>query len=68
MSISHFNSKVYVDLREYYEKDDEMLPGKKGIMLTPEQWTELKKVVSEVDQELVSCSGAKTTKKVKKCE
>lgn len=43
-----------------------MLPGKKGIMLTPEQWAELKKVVGDVDQELASCVGAKTSKKIKK--
>ena len=33
-SVSEFKGKKYVNIREYYEKDGEMLPGRKGISQT----------------------------------
>lgn len=33
-----YKGNVTINLREFYEKGGEMLPGKKGISLTPEQW------------------------------
>jgi hypothetical protein len=33
MRVSTFKGRKLVHLREYYEKDGEMLPGKKGIAL-----------------------------------
>jgi len=32
---------MIVDLREYYQKNDDMLPGKKGISLNQTQWESL---------------------------
>ena len=29
-SVSEFKGKKYVNIREYYEKDGDLLPGKKG--------------------------------------
>ncbi|KAK9835083.1 hypothetical protein WJX84_011413, partial [Apatococcus fuscideae] len=40
-SISVFKKKPMVNIREYYEKDGEQLPGKKGISLAAEQWRAL---------------------------
>lgn len=37
MAISEFKGNTTVALREYYEKDGKMLPGKAGLNLTIEQ-------------------------------
>lgn len=48
LKVREFKGKVYVDIREFYEKNGELLPGKKGISLTPEQWRKLLSVGEEV--------------------
>ncbi|ODM97703.1 RNA polymerase II transcriptional coactivator [Orchesella cincta] len=52
VKINEFRGTVFVDIREYYEKDGEMRPGKKGISLSATQWQKLKEVMSEVDDAL----------------
>jgi len=39
MTIQEFKGKTLVSLREFYEKDGKLLPGKSGLNLTPEQLT-----------------------------
>ena len=39
--VRSFKGKTYVDIRVYYEKDGELLPGKQGISLTTQQWRKL---------------------------
>lgn len=47
-SISSFSNKWGVDIREWYEKDGEEKPGKKGIFLNPEQWHILAKGMNKL--------------------
>jgi hypothetical protein len=44
-TISTWKKNILVDIREFYEKNDEYLPGKKGISLTLEQFEALKEVI-----------------------
>ncbi|XP_067951981.1 activated RNA polymerase II transcriptional coactivator p15-like [Watersipora subatra] len=52
VSVSEFRGKPLVNIREYYEKDGKMLPGRKGISLNLEQWNKLKSYISDIDSEL----------------
>ncbi|KAJ9577286.1 hypothetical protein L9F63_006125 [Diploptera punctata] len=49
IKVREFKGKVFIDIREYYEADGELKPGKKGISLSTTQWQKLKNVMSEVD-------------------
>ena len=39
-----------MSIREYFEKDGEFLPTKKGISLTIENWEKLKTLINTVDE------------------
>uniref|UniRef100_A0A1B6F020 Transcriptional coactivator p15 (PC4) C-terminal domain-containing protein n=1 Tax=Cuerna arida TaxID=1464854 RepID=A0A1B6F020_9HEMI len=47
LKVRTFKGKVLIDIREYYESNGDIRPGKKGISLSAAQW---KKVVGLVDQ------------------
>ena len=49
VSIRKFKGQIYVDIREYYEKDGEKKPSKKGISLKPDLWEKLKSRMSDID-------------------
>lgn len=53
VTISEFNKKKMVSVREYYEKDGRWLPGKKGISMTLEQYAAFVAVLPEIESELV---------------
>merc|ERR1712126_222793 len=54
MSVIDFNGKKMVNIREYYKKEseDKLLPGKKGICLTAEQWTKLLEHAPKINNKL----------------
>lgn len=41
VTISEFKSKMYVAVREYYEKNGQMLPGQKGLNMAVDAWQRL---------------------------
>ncbi|KAL4471728.1 hypothetical protein ABPG74_008621 [Tetrahymena malaccensis] len=49
VSVRKFKGKIYVDIREFYEKDGEMLPGKKGISLNLQNWEQFRKLIDNID-------------------
>ncbi|KAF9881969.1 transcriptional Coactivator p15 [Colletotrichum karsti] len=52
VGISEFNKSTFVNIREYYEKDGNMLPGKKGISLSIAQYETLLKAVPAINAKL----------------
>ena len=53
-TVKTWKKNVLVDIREFYEKNDSYLPGKKGISLTLEQYEALKAAVLDgsIDQQI----------------
>ncbi|MBA7492567.1 hypothetical protein ES702_03117 [subsurface metagenome] len=52
VTLSDFRGKKMVGIREYYEKDGQMLPGKKGISMTLEQYGVLVSLLPGIEGEL----------------
>jgi len=52
VKINEFKGRVFVDIREYYEANGELKPGKKGISLSASQYQKLKEILPEVDEAL----------------
>ncbi|XP_020662770.1 activated RNA polymerase II transcriptional coactivator p15 [Pogona vitticeps] len=51
VSVRDFKGKVLIDIREYWmDQEGEMKPGRKGISLNPEQWSQLKEQISDIDE------------------
>ncbi|GFS92330.1 activated RNA polymerase II transcriptional coactivator p15 [Nephila pilipes] len=49
VTVREFRGKLMVDIREYYDKDGELKPGKKGICLNMEQWNALKEQMDNIE-------------------
>ena len=41
LTVREWKGRSMVDIREFYRKEDALLPGKKGISLTESQWENL---------------------------
>ncbi|KAI1826028.1 transcriptional Coactivator p15-domain-containing protein [Xylaria intraflava] len=52
--IQNFKGKTYINIREYYDANGVLKPGKKGIMLSLEQYSSLLAAVPAVNAELQS--------------
>ncbi|WCJ37829.1 RNA polymerase II transcriptional coactivator KIWI [Euphorbia peplus] len=52
VTVRNWQGKVWVDIREFYLKDGNQLPGKKGISLSVDQWNVLRGHVDEIDKAL----------------
>lgn len=50
--VKKFAGRIYVDIREYYERDGKLLPGKKGIFLTKDEWTTIKSQMDQISEAL----------------
>ncbi|XP_065911040.1 activated RNA polymerase II transcriptional coactivator p15-like [Dysidea avara] len=56
VTVRTFKGRIMVDIREYWDSDGELKPGKKGISLSLEQWEKLKGFVSEIDKRISGIS------------
>nr|POE48035.1 putative rna polymerase ii transcriptional coactivator [Quercus suber] len=52
--VSSFKGTLMVGIREFYEKDGKMLPGKKGISLTTDQFASVLQILPQVEAALHS--------------
>ncbi|PWY93361.1 PC4-domain-containing protein [Aspergillus sclerotioniger CBS 115572] len=52
VTISSFRGKTMVSIREYYEKDGQELPGKKGIALPLDQFSSLVSLLPDIESAL----------------
>ncbi|SPQ94081.1 Transcriptional coactivator p15 (PC4) C-terminal domain-containing protein [Plasmodiophora brassicae] len=49
VSVRKWKKSLYVDIREYYEKNGETLPGSKGISLSVAQWQWIRDNAEAID-------------------
>eukprot|EP00898_Chlorokybus_atmophyticus_P001364 jgi/Chlat1/2228/Chrsp17S02778 len=48
-TVSPYKGTLLLSLREYYERDGKMCPGKKGISLKKDEWKILQKHIDDVN-------------------
>ncbi|KAK5846089.1 RNA polymerase II transcriptional coactivator KELP -like protein [Gossypium arboreum] len=50
VTLQDFRGKTLISIREYYKKDGKELPSSKGISLTEEQWSTLRKNIPNIEK------------------
>lgn len=50
IKLTEFKNTWYIDVREFYNADGDLKPGRKGIMLSMEQWQKVKGFMNEIDE------------------
>jgi hypothetical protein len=59
--INEFRGRWYVDVREYYQKEGEWLPGPRGIALTAEQWKTLSGALPDLERAMESLKKTRSS-------
>ncbi|CAH1253271.1 activated RNA polymerase II transcriptional coactivator p15-like isoform X2 [Branchiostoma lanceolatum] len=57
ISVREFKGKCLIDIREYYDADGELKPGRKGISLSKDQWQKLKAAMEDIDEKIQAIEG-----------
>lgn len=52
VTVSEFKGNTFINIREHYEKDGDILPGKKGISLNIDQFSALLSVLPQIEASL----------------
>lgn len=50
ITVHKFKGQLKVDIREFYEDNGEMKPGKKGITLNMDNWKKFKGFIAYIDE------------------
>ncbi|KAJ6338332.1 hypothetical protein OIU76_007912 [Salix suchowensis] len=53
VTIQEFKGKSFLSIRDFYQKDGNLLPSKIGICLTSEQWTAIKQNVPAIEEAIM---------------
>ena len=52
ITVHKFKGQIKVDIREFYDSNGEMKPGKKGISLSLDNWKKLKGFIDDIDESI----------------
>ena len=52
ITVHKFKGQIKVDIREFYDSNGEMRPGKKGISLSLDNWEKLKGFIDNIDDSI----------------
>ncbi|CAK4031702.1 PC4-domain-containing [Lecanosticta acicola] len=54
LGVSHYKGNTLINIREYYDKDGKMMPGRKGISITIDQFNAFLQVLPQVESVLAA--------------